>query len=257
MGYESVQLFVERAQAVQKTFDLTGINARSVAQACQHLEGIPLAIELVAARVRGMSVEQIAARLDKEFSLLTGGNRGAQSRQQTLRALLDWSYALLSEAERLLLKRLSVFAGGCILDAAEQVCDGEGIEEGQVLDLLTSLIDKSLVLFEERESAGGRYRLLEMVRQYAAEGLQASGEAEPIKRKHRDWFLVLAEAAEPQLKGAEQANWLQRLETEHDNLRVALAWRATDVQGAQAGLRLAGALYRFWFMRGDFNFSFR
>src|SRR5215813_14238809 len=138
-----------------------------------------------------MSVEQIATRLNNELELLSGSRRMAQSRQQTLRATLDWSYALLSEAERSLLRRLSVFAGGWTLEAAEQVCNGAGIEGRQVLDLLTSLVDKSLVAFEEREDeAGGRYRLLEMVRQYAAESLQESGEVEQIRTRHRDWFLA-------------------------------------------------------------------
>ena len=248
MGYESVQLFVERAQAVQKSFALSVSNARSVAQACRHLEGIPLAIELAAARVKAMTVEQIASRLEDHLGLLTTGSRTAQSRQQTLRATLDWSYDLLSEAERSLLRRLSVFAGGWSLEAAEQVCGGEDVAEGQVLDLLTSLVDKSLVLFEEREGTGGRYRLLEMVRQYAAESLQASDEAEPVKRKHRDWYLALAEAAEPQLQGSGQANWLQQLETEHDNLRAALAWSLPP--SGEAGLRFTGALQLFWSTRG-------
>jgi predicted ATPase/DNA-binding SARP family transcriptional activator len=259
-SYESVKLFVERAQAIQMSFALNEKNARIVAQVCQCLEGIPLAIELAAVRVRAMSVAQIAARLGDHLGhlgLLTGvagGSRPAhsqqQSRQQTLRATLDWSYELLTEAERTLLRRLSVFAGGCSLEAAEQICAGEGIETGQVLDLLASLVDKSLILFEERELAGGRYRLLEMVRQYAAEGLAASGEAEQIKTRHRDWFLDLAEAVEPQLKGAEQGYWLERLETEHANLRTALAFSETDAQGARAGLRLAGALGPFWQLRG-------
>jgi predicted ATPase/DNA-binding SARP family transcriptional activator/Tfp pilus assembly protein PilF len=253
MGYESVQLFVERAQAVQKTFNLSASNARAVAQVCQQLEGIPLAIELAAARVRVLSVGQIAARLEDHLGLLTGGNRAGQSRQQTLRATLDWSYALLSGAERSLLRGLSVFAGGCILEAAEQVCGGAGEEAGQVLDLLTSLVDKSLVVFEEREAEEGRYRLLEMVRQYAAEGLQESGETEPIRIRHRNWFLALAEAAEPQLRGAEQADWLRRLDREHANLRAALAFSEMGAQRAQEGLRLASALFRFWQQRGDFS----
>ncbi|MCW3096552.1 MAG: hypothetical protein JWL77_2170, partial [Chthonomonadaceae bacterium] len=253
MGYESVQLFVERAQSMRKSFTPTGENAVALAEICSQLEGIPLAIELAAARGKAMTVEQIAERLDNHLSLLTGGSRTAISRQQTLRATLDWSYALLREAERSLLRRLSVFAGGCVLEAAEQVCCGEGIEEEQVLDLLTSLVDKSLVRFEERGQAEGRYRLLEMVRQYAAEGLQASGEADQVKIRHRDWFLALAEEAEPQLKGDGQRNWLRRLETEHDNLRAALARCETEAEGAEAGLRLAGALHRFWYLRGDFN----
>jgi predicted ATPase/DNA-binding SARP family transcriptional activator len=252
MGYESVQLFVQRAQSVQKGFALSGGNARLVAQACQQLEGIPLAIELAAARVRAMSVEQIASRLNDYLGLLTSGNRAGQSRQQTLRATLDWSYALLSEGERSLLSRLSVFVGGWVLEAAERVCSGEGVAEGQVLDLLSSLVDKSLVTFEEGAAAEGRYRLLEMVRQYAASSLQGSGEAEQVKLRHRDWFLAFAETADPQLKGADQTLW-RRLEAEHDNLRAALSWSEGEAQGAASGLRLAGALYRFWQVRGEFN----
>src|SRR5262249_30074284 len=153
------------------------------------------------------------------------------SRQQTLRATLDWSYELLIEQERLLLKRLSVFAGGWVLEAAEQVCHGESIAEWEVLDLLTSLVDKSLVVFKGYDT-GGRYRLLEMVGQYASEGLEASGEAEQVKRRHRNWFLALAEEAEPQLQGAEQDRWLERLEREHDNLRAALSWSEVEAEGA-------------------------
>jgi predicted ATPase/DNA-binding SARP family transcriptional activator len=253
MGYESVQLFVERAQAIQMSFALNEKNARMVAQVCHRLEGIPLAIELAAARVKVLTAEQIAARLEDYLGLLTRGSRTAQLRQQTLRATLDWSYELLTQAERSLLKRLSVFVGGCCLKAAEQICAGEDVEEEQVLDLLASLVGKSLILFEAREQAEGRYRLLEMVRQYAAESLQKSGEAEQIRIRYRDWFLALAEEAEPNLKGAEQSNWLQRLEREHANLRAALIFSETDAQGARAGLRLAGALYRFWQLRGDFS----
>jgi predicted ATPase/DNA-binding SARP family transcriptional activator len=280
MGYKSVQLFVKRAQAVQASFALSDGNTWLVALACRQLEGIPLAIELAAARVRTLNIEQITSRLEDYLGLLTGERRPEQLRQQTLRATLDWSYDLLTEPERSLLRRLSVFAGGWTLEASEQVCSTEGVQvfrhsgvqeqtqrqsgspntrtpehlnTDEVLDLLSSLADKSLVLFEKGEAGGGRYRLLEMVRQYAAEGLQASGEAERIKARHRDWFLAFAEATEPQLKGAEPETWLRRVETEHDNLRAALAWSETDVEGAEAGLRLAGALNRFWNIRGDIN----
>jgi predicted ATPase/DNA-binding SARP family transcriptional activator/Tfp pilus assembly protein PilF len=260
MGYESVQLFVERAQFVQKTFALCGNNARTVAQICSQLEGIPLAIELAAARIRAMTVEQISLRLHDKLELLTGGSRTAQSRQQTLRATLDWSYALLNESERSLLRRLSVFVGGWSLEAAERVCVGEDGAEGQVLDLLTSLVEKSLVTFEERGQAEGRYHLLEMVRQYAAERLQASGEAEQVKRRHQDWYLSFAEQAEPALKTGEQEVWLTRLESEHGNMRAALAWSLkTRVEGERKGeeaqplssipLRFCSALQRFWYMR--------
>jgi predicted ATPase/DNA-binding SARP family transcriptional activator len=265
MGYESVQLFVERAQAAQKTFSLTGSNARTVAELSFRLEGIPLAIELAAARIKAMTVEQIAAHLHNELDLLTGGSRTALSRQQTLRATLDWSYALLSEPERLLLRRLSVFVGGWSLEAAEAIVGNReqrigksgqavSIPSDEVLNLLTSLVDKSLVVFEERKhEAGGRYRLLEMVKQYAAERLEASDEIEPGRTRHRDWFLALSEEAEPQLKGAEQEVWLRRLETEHENLRAALAWSRAEAKGAETELRLAGELWRFWEVHGHYS----
>ncbi len=254
MDYESVRLFVERAQAVQKNFSLTGSNARAVAQICAQLEGIPLAIELAAVRVKVMTVEQIAARLNDELGLLTGGNRAALPRQQTLRATLDWSYTLLSEAERSVLRRLSVFADGCDLEAAERVCAGENVAAWQVLDLMTSLVDKSLLVFKEQaETGSGRYRLSEAVRQYAAERLDASGEAERVKAGHRDCFLALAEAAEAQLNCEAQGIWLAKLETEHENLRAALVWSRTEPGGARAGVRLVGALWRFWEMRGRYG----
>jgi non-specific serine/threonine protein kinase len=252
MSYESVRLFVERAQAARKDFTLAADNTRQMAEVCSQLEGIPLALELAAARVKAMTLGQISERLHDHLSLVMGPSRPGRSRQQTLRATLDWSIDLLSNAERVLLRRLSVFGGGCLLEAVEQVCSGEGVEERQVLDLLTSLVDKSLVLFEQRAFSEGRYRLLEMVRQYAAEGLRYSDEIVLVKTRHRDWLLALAEESEMPLQGAEQAKWLQRLETEHDNLRAALAWSLTETQGAQAALRLAGALYGFWNIRGDF-----
>jgi len=252
MGYEGVRLFVERAQAVQKTFNLTGDNALAVAQVCARLDGIPLALELAAARVKAMTVEQIAERLNNEMSLLTGGSRTAPSRQQTLRATIDWSYDQLSDVDRLLLARLSVFVGGWSLEAAEHVGAGGGIESDAVLDLLTSLVDKSLVVFEDREPlSNGRYRLLEIVRQYAAERLEASEQAaDRVKARHRNWLAALAEEAELQLAGPEQGAWLQRLDTEHDNLRATLTWDRAEAQGAASDLRLAGALYRFWYVRG-------
>jgi predicted ATPase/DNA-binding SARP family transcriptional activator len=251
MSYESVQLFVERAQGVQKSFVLNESNARPVAQVCRQLEGMPLAIELAAARVKAMTVERIASRLDDYLGLLTGGSPTMQRRQQTLRATLDWSYDLLTKPERSLLRRLSVFTGGWTLEAAEGVCDGEGIDTSQILNLLTSLVDKSLIVFEERErDGGGRYRMLEMVRKYAAESLQASAETGQVRSKHRDYFLALAEEVETQLKGAAQGAGLARLEREHENLREALEWCRIEKDGAPAGLRLAGALGRFWEVRG-------
>jgi predicted ATPase/DNA-binding SARP family transcriptional activator len=254
MGYEGVRLFVERAQAVQQSFSLSGDNALAVAQICSHLDGIPLALELTAARVRAMTVGQIAERLPDHLNLatgLTGRARTALSRQQTLRAMLDWSHDLLGDAERLLLARLSVFAGGWTLEAAEKVSTGNGIESETVLDLLTSLVDKSLVVFEEQDSVlDGRYRLLEIVRQYAAERLEASGQTDRVRAGHRNWLAALAAAAEPQLTGPEQGAWLRQLDAEHDNLRATLAWDGAEAQGAASDLWLAGALYRFWYVRG-------
>ncbi|BDI30449.1 hypothetical protein CCAX7_25000 [Capsulimonas corticalis] len=254
MGYESVRLFVERAQAAQQSFSLTGTNAMTMARVSSLLEGIPLAIELAASRVNAMTIEQIEARLHDHRGLLTGGSRTALSRQQTLRSTLDWSYGLLGDQDRLLLARVSVFAGGWTLEAAEAVCSGHGIASEQIQDLLISLVEKSLVAFTDQpEDAGGRYRLLEMVRQYAAGKRDALGETEAIKDRHTDWFLALAEAAEPELRGAEQGQWLRRVESEHDNLRAALARIADDPQATETDLRLSGALWRFWYVRGYYR----
>jgi tetratricopeptide (TPR) repeat protein len=212
---------------------------------------MPLAIELAAARVGSLPVEAIAARLDDRFRLLTGGPRANLPRQQTLRATLHWSYDLLSEGEQRLLHRLSVFAGGWILSAAEAVCSGGGIEAWEVLDLLSSLVNKSLVLLEEagREGEQGRYRLLETVRVFGREQLRAAGGQEGLASAHVAWCLALAEEAEPALKGADQHTWLGRLEREHDNLRAALSWLRERGDAVQ-GLKLAGALGRFWDLQG-------
>ncbi len=297
---EAVRLFHERATTILPTFALTHQNAPSVAQVCRRLDGIPLAIELAAARVRALPVEQIARRLDDRFRLLTGGSRTGLAHHQTLQAAMDWSYDLLTEAERSLLRRLAVFAGGWSLEAAEAVCSddfelpgsasldpthsppnlgsappqppnlggrstGQGslgshhnwraegasilIESRQVLDLLTSLVDKSLVLYEE-QSGTARYRLLETVRQYGQERLRASSEFEPLRTRHQQFFLQLAEEAEPNLRGPDQKVWYDSLETEHENLREAWAWDREETQGAEASLRIASALWRFWYMRG-------
>ena len=191
--YEAVRLFMERAMAVLSSFRVTEANAPAVAAICQRLDGIPLSIELAAARVRALPVETINERLDDRFRLLTGGSRTALPRQQTLRALIDWSYDLLAEAERVLLRRLSVFSGGWNLEAAEAVCSGDGIEEEAVLDLLTALVEKSLVVYEGQEGAA-RYRLLETVRQYGRDRLLEAAR-ESARERHRDFFLQLAERA--------------------------------------------------------------
>src|SRR5215210_2903961 len=245
--YEAIRLFVERTQAVVSTFELTEQNAPAVARLCHRLDGMPLAIELAAARVRVLSVEQIGSRLDNSFGLLTGGSRTALLRQRTLRATIDWSHELLSENEQVLFRRLSVFAGGFTLEAAETVCAGEGLESGEVLDLLTQLVEKSLVLVAEH-SGEVRYRLLETVRQYGREKLEESGEEPAIKRRHADFFLRLAERVEPKINSKDRGLWLERLEVEHDNFRAALTWSRNEAEG-EMGLRLAGALVWLWYHR--------
>jgi predicted ATPase len=243
--YDAVRLFVDRAVATTSKFTLTSENAVAVAQVCQRLDGIPLAIELAAARVKVLAVEQIAARLDDRFRLLTGGARAVPPRQQTLQATIDWSYDLLSETERALLRRLAVFAGGWTLEAAESVCTGVSVEAAAILDLLTSLVDKSLVLAETQRGEA-RYRLLETVRQYGWDRLVESGEGNAARTRHRHWYLALAERAEPQLRGPEQEIWIERLETELDNFRAALEWSLSEERRTDAGMRLAAALWMFW-----------
>jgi predicted ATPase len=248
--WEAVQLFVDRAAAAQAGFRLTDANARSVVQICQRLDGIPLALELAAARVRALPVEQIAARLDDRFRLLTGGSRVAVTRHQTLRATIDWSYDLLSDEERAVFRRLSVFAGGCTLAAAEAICSGNGIEEFDLLDLLSHLVDKSLLTAESSEGEG-RFRMLETVRQYARERLMDAGDAVPAFRHHRDWYLALIERAKPDFfAGPAPAQWLTVFDSEHDNLRAALEWTSGEPEAEQAGLRMAAGLWRYWEIRG-------
>jgi predicted ATPase/DNA-binding SARP family transcriptional activator len=266
----AIRLFVHRAQAAMPGFALREQNAPAVLQVCRRLDGIPLAIELAAARLKALSIEQIAARLHDRFRLLTGGSRAALPRQQTLRATLDWSHDLLSGPERILLRRLSVFAGGCTLEAAEAVCTDGGsvksevlsvknstlntqhsilpLEEWQVLDLLTQLVDRSLVGVERRGEAA-RYLLLETTREYAQERLREAGEDGQMRARHAHFFLAMAERAEPELRGPAQAEWLQCLEEEHDNLRLAIDYFLTQREVA-AGLRLGGALESFWWIRG-------
>jgi predicted ATPase/DNA-binding CsgD family transcriptional regulator len=250
---EAGQLFVRRAQAVRRTFELTEQNAAFVAQICRGLDGIPLALELAAARMNVLSARQVLDRLDDRFRLLTGGARTALPRHRTLAALIDWSHDLLSRDEQVLLRRLAVFAGGWDLDAAEAICADRGLAPDGVVDMLSGLVDKSLVLAEEQGRPPGRairYRMLETIRSYAEARLRESGEERQIRDRHRDWFVALAEHARPELWRSEQAAWLDRLDGELDNLRSAIDWGATRDGDPEAGLRLASALWRFWDLRG-------
>ena len=246
--HDAVRLFADRARTVQPAFAVTEQNAAAVARLCRRLDGLPLALELAAARVRVLTVDELLRRLDDRFRLLTGGGRTAPPRHQTLRALVEWSYGLLDEPDRRLFDRLGVFAGGFTLAATERVAGGGGLAAGEVLDGLTRLVDQSLVQPEPGPDGVGRYRLLETLRQYAAERLAAAGETEALARRHADHFVVLAESAEPALLGPDQATWLDRLEAELDDVRAALRW-CVDRGQAERGLRLAGALWKFWHVR--------
>jgi len=260
-AYESARMFVERARQRDPSFVLTLRNRQAVAQICRQLEGIPLAIELAAARMGVLSAEQLAERLDDPLKLLTGGDRTTTLRQRSWRATLEWSHELLSEPERKLFRRLSVFAGGWTLEAAEEVCSGEGIEHDDVLDILSKLVDKSLVVAGAGEERGPRFRMLEPVRQYSQERLEESGTAERLRERHAEYYLAIAEEpdgeeADTRVKGAPPLAWLKRMETEHDNLRVALSgWLYTDAEPdarcAELGLRLAVALSWFWLTLGS------
>jgi predicted ATPase/DNA-binding XRE family transcriptional regulator len=248
--YESVHLFEERAQLAQPDFQLTLENASSVAQICSRLDGIPLAIELAAARVNMFSTAQIAARLDDRFHLLTGGSRTALPRQQTLRASIDWSWNLLSESERTLLRRLTVFTGGWTLEAAESVCSAEGsIAPREVSELMTQLVAKSLVIVDRHHGRERRFHLHETIRQYAYEKLLEAGEPENILSQHLKYFLDLSGRAEPALHGPDQMEWYQRLTDERDNLRVAMAHASqlgTSAADLEAGLSISAKLVDYW-----------
>ena len=246
--FPALVLFAERARAARSDFGLNAKNIRAVASICSQLEGLPLAIELIAARVKTLSIEQIATRLDDRFALLTSGSRIAPSRQQTLRATLDWSYELLTETERDLFRQLSVFAGGFTLDALESIAFLDS--DQSILDALSRLVDKSLLLVEQQDQP--RYRFLEPIRQYAKDKLNETREASLIQDRHLNYYLRVAEEAEPHLFGVWQQDWKNRLELDHDNLRVALAWSLESNQ-IEAGLRLAGALAWFWHSNGHLS----
>jgi predicted ATPase/class 3 adenylate cyclase len=247
--YEAVRLFIDRALLVAPHFVVDKDNAPFIAQICYRLDGIPLAIELAAARVKMLSVEQISKRLDDRFRLLTGGARTALPRQQTLRALIDWSYDILSDNERLLLCRLSVFMGGWTLEAAEEVCSGDEIEWQDVLDLLTQLVNKSLVVVMERsQSDETRYRMLETIHQFAREKLLETGSVKLIRDKHLAYYVKLAEQSEHELYRSNQAYWFNKLDEEIDNFRMAREWALET--NVEAGLRIVSSPWRFWDTRG-------
>lgn len=248
MGYESVRLFVDRVAHADPAFSLSPDNAEAVARICHRLDGIPLAIELAAARIRAHSPETIADKLDDRFSFLTAGSRTALPRQQTLRALVDWSHDLLTDEERTLFRRLSVFAGGFTLEAVEQVCAAGALKYSSFLDLISELVNKSIVVYEDRR-ARARYSMLETIRKYAAERLSESGESETTGDSHLQWFLSLAEQAEPEVTTSE---WLDAMEDEHDNLRDALEY-AIRRELSDMALRLTGALARLWTTRGHLS----
>jgi len=248
-GYEAVQLFLARAQAVKSEFELTSENAPAVAEICARLDGLPLAIELGAARVRILSPQALLGRLSERLALLTGGARDAPARQRTLRDTIEWSYGLLSASEQRLFARLSVFLGGCTVEAAEAVCDPAAELDGGVLDAGASLVEKSLLRQEEGHEGEPRLRMLETIRDYAFDRLERSGEGELLRQGHANYFIALAEKAEPEILGADQVLWLERLEAERDNFRAALGW-LLERDDSERALRLIGSLRRAWVARG-------
>ena len=247
---EAVRLFIERAQAVRPGFRLTSQNAPAVAEICARLDGLPLAIELAATRIKVLTPAQILPRLERRLALLTAGARTLPDRQRTLRGAVAWSHDLLPDPERRLFARLSVFASGWTLESAEAVCGGDGLDPDGVLDGLASLVDQSLVLTTEPAAAGQpRFSMLETIREFAQERLAASGDLEPVRRRHAEHYLDLAVAAEPHLTGPDQGEWLDRCDLEQANLRAALRWAADAGQAGRAQ-EAAAALWRFWQQRG-------
>ena len=250
--YEAVGLFVERARAIKPDFSITNESAPAVAEICVRLDGLPLAIELAAARIRMLPPKALLARLGNRLKLLTGGARDLPERQRTLRGAIEWSHDLLEEGEKALFARLSVFSGGRTLEAIEAVCDKEGDLPVDAFDGLSSLLEKSLLNQEEGAGGDPRFVMLETIHEFARGKLEESGKADEIKRAHAEFFLALAEEANQGLKGANQLGWLERLETEHDNMRAALSW-ALERKEAELALRLGGALWRFWWMHDHYS----
>jgi predicted ATPase/class 3 adenylate cyclase len=257
--YEAVALFIARAQAVKPEFQVTNANAPAVAEICTRLDGLPLAIELAAVRIKLLPPQALLARLGQRLAVLTGGARDVPARQQTLRNTIEWSYHLLDAQEQRLFRRLSVFVGGCTLQAVEAVCEELGAGSGKVFDAVASLIEKSLLQQTELEGEEPRLRMLETIREYALEALAATRELEVTQQAHAAYYLSLAERAEAELEGPRQIRWLERLEREHDNLRAALQWSLERVGDEEAkadqemALRLAGAMWLFWYAHGHLD----
>jgi predicted ATPase/DNA-binding CsgD family transcriptional regulator len=252
---EAIRLFVDRARAVQPSFSLSSANSPATSEICRNLDGIPLAIELAAAWVKTLSVQEIAARLDDRFHLLTGGGRTALPRQQTLKGTLDWSYGLLSDGERLLLRRLSVFEGGWTVEAAESVCAGDGLLQQRVLGALAGLVDKSLIIADS-ESTPARYRILETTRQYGLELLSASDEIIAVRARHAAYFRALAQRTRREVLGPRQVESMQRMDQEQDNIRAALRW-AAEQSAPRDELAIVAALWDYWWIRGQLSEGLR
>jgi len=244
---ESAQLFVERARSNNPDFALTVDNCEAIAEICNRLDGMPLAIELAAAQVRSLSVQEIAQRLNQRFQFLTSGSRNAPLRQRTLMAAIDWSYGLLTTKEQAMLQRLSIFADGASLEAAESICVGGEIDSVEVVEIISHLVDKSLIMVNRLERGETRYRLLETIREYALEKLTESQYKANFQNKHLEYFVRFAEEGDRKIKGAEQVVWFEKLEIEHNNLRAALNW-ALENKNREAGLKLSANLVYFWFV---------
>jgi predicted ATPase/class 3 adenylate cyclase len=249
LASDAVRLLVERAKSIQPQFELTDSSAKFAVEVCQRLDGIPFAIELAASRLKVLSLKQIAERLNDRFTLLTGGSRTALPRQQTLRAMIDWSHDLLSQADKTVIRRLAVFVGGCTLEAAEEICHDDSFDRLEVLESLTHLVDKSLVVHIDAADPP-RYRMLETVVQYAGEKLAESGEDYMMLERHAAFFSRFCGEVEEKLTGPDQLHWLDVIESEHDNIRAVLAFCRDHAEHVDLGLSLVGAIGRFWTVRG-------
>jgi predicted ATPase/class 3 adenylate cyclase len=250
--YEAVRLFIDRASAAKRGFEITSENAPAVAEICARLDGLPLAIELAAARIKLLPPKVLLTRLANRLKLLTGGPKDLPARQRTLRGAIEWSHDLLEEGEKTLFARLSVFSGGRTLEAIEAICNAEGDLPVDALDGVSSLLDKSLLVREETSEEESRFVMLETIHEFAREMLQESGEAAEVSRLHAEYFLTFAEEAEPELEGPDQVAWMERLEADLDNFRAALSW-LLEVGEVELALRIGAALSLFWRIRGHLS----